>query len=281
MRVIKNFVTGFHGNWHAYVGIGLLLIVGALLFCRPHSLKAHVSVDAKDLSAKREAILAEATYIKTTANTSWQLSGDDSGKYCESSETYGEKFYGTPGEENSDCTVKCLDNGTARKVNPADVGDLVITEMMTNPVGANAAAKKPAKWFEVKANRAVDMNGVVMTRGSSSETIASDTCLSIPSGGYFVVAFSDDSTQNGGLPANVIGYVQSKIDLTNSGTGTLTLSNEDGDELTSREYPKWSAAAEVGHAIVFEGTTHCAATTAYGTAGNYGTPGAANDSCNQ
>ncbi len=60
MRVIKNFVTGFHGNWHAYVGIGLLLIVGALLFCRPHSLKAHVSVDAKDLSAKREAILAEA-----------------------------------------------------------------------------------------------------------------------------------------------------------------------------------------------------------------------------
>ncbi|GEM_PF-2545510 len=234
-----------------------------------------------DKGGANQTVIAEATYSKTTVNTSWQLSGDDSGKYCESSETYGEKFYGTPGEENSECAgATCLDNGTARKVNPAGVGDLVITEMMTNPVGANATEKTPAKWFEIKANKAVDMNGVVM-KTDKTETIQDEKCLSVQAGGYFVVAFSDDSSVNGGLPANVIGYVQSKLALTYSGTGdgTLTLSDAEGTELSSATYPKkWTQA---GYSIQFEGSSYCAAAanSEYGTAGNHGTPGAANTVC--
>ena len=236
-----------------------------------------------DRGGANETVIAEATYIKTAANTSWQLSSDESGEYCESTEEYGEKFHGTPGNENSACPDpnSCLDNGTPRSVVPASVGDLVITELMTNPVGANAAEKKPAKWFEVKANKALDMNGVVMKRGNYSETISSDNCLKVSAGGYFVVAFSDDTSQNGGLPANVIGYVQSKIDLTYGGSDTLYLEDADGGSLASFTYPKWNAADNVGHAIQIDGSNYCAATAAYGSAGNYGTPGAENGTCEQ
>lgn len=236
---------------------------------------------------ENEVVLDEVTYTKPELNVSWQLSsnmiGDDDASFsnfCASTSSYYFDMMGTPGEANAECSGgglkegQCMDDGTPRNIGEAGVGDLTITELMTNPVGENATAKKPAKWFEVRANRTVDLNGVVIKRGDKSEAVDDDECLTIPAGSYGVIAFSDDSSKNGGLPASVITYVQSKIDLTYGSTGTLSLETATGTTIASFDYPKWS---DVGYSMQVSGTTTCKPTTAYGSAGNHGTPGAAND----
>jgi len=169
--------------------------------------------------------------------------------------------------------VACTSNTNA----PA-VGNLVITEVMANPAGAPDTGKE---WFEVvnPTGGALDLGGVVVTRGSNQFVIPAAT--SIPSGTFFIFAGNSSAAANGGLPHVDVDYgaalqlVDSNFDLSLRAAGTLvdavsfTTAMPDG---SSRELKQANLTATDND----NEANWCTSTTAYGAGGN-GTPGAAND----
>lgn len=169
-------------------------------------------------------------------------------------------------------TVACTSNTSA----PAS-GDLVITEVLA---GAPAAQE----WFEVANTNASsrDLGGVVVTRGTGLFVVPAGT--SIPAGAFFVFAASSDSTANGGLPAVNVNYgsslqlVNTNFSMSVSVAGTVV----DSVSFTGSMPSAASLALSESHTDPTANDTQtnwCTSTTAYGTAGNKGTPGAANSDC--
>lgn len=120
-------------------------------------------------------------------------------------------------------------------------GDLVITEMMSNPA---AVSDTNGEWFEIfnSSSASVDLNGLMIRdEGSNSHTVAADTPTWIPAGDYFVFGRNADSTSNGGYHAD---YGYSNFTLSNS-SDAIVLEFE----------------GEVIASLIYSGTL-------YGTAGN-------------
>ncbi|MEL6341840.1 MAG: MopE-related protein [Myxococcota bacterium] len=174
-----------------------------------------------------------------------------------------------------------LANTSVASLNP---GDLIISEMMTNPASSRAAA---GEWLEIYNNTdgAVDLNGLQLT-GSGTLTI--NASVVVPAGGYAVLATSDKSWLNGGLPQVDFVYTQSSFPLGNR-SGTVTLSHGDTTIDTvaynlNRGFPApWGTTMSLDRDFLNasdndEGYRWCGATTAFGS-GDQGTPGAANDLC--
>lgn len=158
-----------------------------------------------------------ATYEAVREGRSRQLTGasfpdytinDDPANWCEAADAEFEAAnFGTPGTDN-DCTPvvigACNDNGTMRDSVLPNPGDLVITEVMPNPA---AVADGEGEWFEAKATRDIDLNGVAMDRAGDTTNptvIASPDCIRVTAGSSVVFAQNADMAMNGGLPAGSV-----------------------------------------------------------------------------
>ncbi|MEW6430859.1 MAG: lamin tail domain-containing protein [Myxococcota bacterium] len=177
--------------------------------------------------------LDEFTYtVAAKANRSRMLDGanepnasanDSETAWCDTpvGNVYFGTSAGTPGQPNPVCvpeamTGTCLDNGTVRPLTAPQPGDLVITEVMANPV---AASDTTGEWFEVLARASVDLNDLTIATSTSAHKITSGNCLRLNAGEYGLLARSADSFVNGGLPPPLALYNVSFADTTNQRIG--------------------------------------------------------------
>jgi hypothetical protein len=215
---------------------------------------------------------------------------DDQAQWCQGDATEFEAGnFGTPGSEN-DCTPvvmgQCSDGGTMRDVVPPGVGDLVITEVMPSP---EAVSDTVGEWFEVKAMKDVDLNGIGLDRAGDTaapSVVTSADCLRLTTGSYAVFAKSTDMTMNGGLPlGSVLGtFTFSMVAGSSATPGDVQVVSQGNviDAITwtsSRNGKALQLDPDLTDAISNDMETNfCDAQTPYG-AGDLGTPAADNDQC--
>ena len=214
---------------------------------------------------------------------------DDQNNWCEGRDTEFEAGnFGTPGQDNDCAPVvagACTDGNGMRAVVSPGPGELVITEVMPSPAKVSDTL---GEWFEVKALADVDVNGLTLDRAgdtSTSQPLASPTCLHLTTGSYAVFAKSADNSMNGGITPPVLGTfsfsmvtgsttapgdvqilngttVIDAITWTSSRTGKALQLDPDVTDATSNDQP----------------SNFCDATTTYGL-GDFGTPAAVNGQC--
>ncbi len=258
-----------------------------------------------------------ATYPIALSGISWQLDptklngvdNDDPGSFCRSTAIFGNGDYGTPGAANTDCALPVIDSGTPdagkpdsgtpdsgtpagtcldsitlqqRAIVAPGVGDLVITELMPDPVKVGDAV---GEYFEVVAKAAVDLNGLTATNDSAKTMkVSSPACIHLDPGAYAVFAASLDPGVNGGIMGAVAPF------------GSLTLNNTPPQTLTLRsgttvvDAVKYSSLkpgisrqlkpTALDSVSNDDETNFCdtPATATYGS-GDRGTPGTVNPAC--
>jgi hypothetical protein len=213
---------------------------------------------------------------------------DTESNFCDGTTETDTDVFGTPGKKNDLCGSgdggvvggTCMDAVLAvgrPVVLPEAAGDLVITEFMANP---GVVSDTNGEWFELYATKDLDLNGLTLTAGSSSDTVEATGCLRIPAGAYAVIARSEDGGVNGGLPSVT---ATTKLSLANS-NGSLSVANGAvvvdsiswatcADGASTQLDPLKLDATQNDAADAF-----CASTQAYG-AGDKGSPGSANTAC--
>lgn len=165
-------------------------------------------------------------------------------------------------------------------------GDIVITEIMQNP---SAVSDSNGEYFEVynTTGSDIDLNGwQIEDNDFDFHTIASSVI--VPAGGYAVLGRNGNTATNGGL---AVDYVYgSDISLAN-GADEAVLVASNGTEIDRVEYdggtnfpdPNGASMNLNPMALDFmsndDGSNWCTSTSSYGD-GDLGTPGAANDMCN-
>ena len=164
-------------------------------------------------------------------------------------------------------------------------GDLVITELMTNPSQVRASW---GEWVEIhnRSTSTVDLKGLKVSGSGGSFTVG--TTVEVAPGGYVVMAPNGSATNNGGLPRVDYVYSFTSFELGNrSGSLSLTYGTTTFDAVVYSiplGFPApWglSMSLDADYINVTDndsGDRWCGASTQYG-AGDYGTPGAANDLC--
>ncbi len=168
-------------------------------------------------------------------------------------------------------------------------GDILITEVMYNPKSMSDAY---GEWMELYNNseKEINLNGLVIRRGSDLEQISSDVLVA--PGGYVLLAETDSAAAN-------VDYVYGTgFSLTNSGfelsVSTYGTDGTDGFvifdvDFTAEGFPSASSSVFNGKSIQLapsvrdaeaaqDGSNWCAATALYST-GDYGTPGEENSEC--
>ncbi len=256
-----------------------------------------------------DAGIDSASLPAALSGTAWQLppssltatANDDPANFCRATARYGAPDagdYGTPGAANTACPTgpdltHCLDatSGSLRSIVAPVAGDLVITEFMADPA---AVSDTVGEWFEVQANAAVDLNGVVLgNEGATTTTVSAPTCVHLDPGGLALFAKSADPAVNGGLPAVTGTFAFS---LANSGSRFITVKSG-GAELDRFSYTTATAGASTqlsqqyatpaDNDVAANVCATPAASTYGGTtltdggvgAGDRGTPGVKNVSC--
>jgi hypothetical protein len=232
----------------------------------------------------------EITYTSSPNAKSIGLSGnitpshienDNPDNWCDATTEFAPGSDGTPGAANDICDniaqTECDDGGTVRDVATPVQGQLIISEYMPDPEGADSGKE----WLELAvptdAGGAIALNGVkVEIVGKTSFTFNDTNCLSLSPGEFFVVGGTDVATDNGGLPR--VDYVHANIEFFNSGenrTLTVTAANTVISQATYTDPdPTEGTALQIDASGV-----QCDAIEIYGTEGNLGTPGAANRDC--
>lgn len=126
--------------------------------------------------------------------------------------------------------IICLPPAFA-EIRPPATGDLVISEIMTNPA---AVSDTQGEWFEV-FNKSPDfliIDGLeISDNGSNLHIVNTDNGLLINPAEYFVFARSDDPTANGGFNAD---YAYNNVSLSNSNDAIILSFND--LEITRLEY---------------------------------------------
>jgi Lamin Tail Domain len=230
-------------------------------------------------SSSGKSLQLDPDFVDASAN-------DDERVFCDAVTAYGAGDQGTPGTANAQCPVlppagMCNQLGTLRPVDRPRPGQLVITELMANPAGIDA----DQEWFEIKnvGADAFDLNGLSLDRAGDSaqpSAVLAADCKPIAPGGYAVFARSADPQRNGMLPRVDATYTFSSSDAGNiqvlDGAAVL-------DAVTWTDAPNHASAQLDPFFTTATGNddaSHfCAATVAYGTEGNQGTPGGANRAC--
>ena len=163
-------------------------------------------------------------------------------------------------------------------------GDLIVTEVMADPSGSESLQE----WFEIHNTTLgpIDVDGMVFAdNGSDSFTVAAGGPLVIAGGGYMVFGRSDDTMVNGGVP---VDYVYSGFLLVN--TDDEVVIRAGSTEVDAVAYDDGVTFPDMqGHSMSLDpnsldfssnddGASWCLASTML-SGGDFGTPGAANDSC--
>jgi hypothetical protein len=196
---------------------------------------------------------------------------DDAAAFCDAQHAYGDGDFGSPGAANHDCLAagECVDDGVARAIRVPRARDVIVTELMPQP---EAVPHADGEWFELLAVAAFDLNGLELgENGEVEDTIESAACLPVAAGERLVFARETDPDVNGGLP---------RVD----GTYGFALSNDDaffvGHGGAMLHEVAW-AESTAGASRSRDGQGRwCDAMASYG-AGDRGTPGERNPSCDQ
>ena len=212
-------------------------------------------------------------------------SNDDLANWCQDNETeFVPGNFGTPASENDCAPVvigACMDGGVVRDTVPPGIGDLVITEIMAKPKLVSATL---GQWFEVKAQKDVDLNGVGIDRANDlnvpPQVIDAPDCVHLTAGSYAVFARNTDPAQNGGVAA-IAGFSFSLNPTANPDVqlvyGSAIVDSVEWDTSTSGASlaldPMFTDAASNDDALNF-----CPGTTLYNSM-DLGTPGAPNITC--
>lgn len=179
----------------------------------------------------------------------------------------------------------CIDPGDAPRA-PA-VGELVITEIMTNP---DLVGDDDGEWFELHNPTAelLEVGGCTLrSTNDPDQTIEAPSGLPIAAGGYLVLGRNADRRANGGV---TVDHVYEQIQLGNASDrlaidcGGATIDSvawDNGDTFpdptgASMQLDPAHLTAEANDT----GAAWCAATEAFGD-GELGTPGDANTACPQ
>ncbi len=224
---------------------------------------------------------------------------DERSNFCSAPTTkpYGDGDFGTPATDNAVCKMapkpgECDDGGTIRaivKPNTDDtIEDLVITEIMSNPVTEGSQ-----EWVEVTnvSGAAFDLNELGIDRDNETterpaDLIDSAECKSLAPGAFAV--FAQQELDNGGLPKVDATY---GFNLPNSGATKIKIWRTKRDAQGMLSYVLLDEApvadSSDGTSLQLKGTpttgandnatNFCQGTTSYGGGPNKGTPGAAND----
>lgn len=221
----------------------------------------------------------EGYAMSTSATTP---SGNDSGySWCLAESTFTTGDYGTPGLANPSCSNPVAG---AAALSALSFGDLIVSEIMHNPV---SSAYNKGEWFEIYNNSGVDvnLNGLIITDGMSDSIGVTDDIL-LEAGSYAVFASRESSTDNGGITDVTYAYNRSSFRLNDydqvalynvSGTlfDSITYDTEEG-------FPVASGAslslASLDASLNDQYHYWCVSSTTFG-AGDAGTPGSANESC--
>jgi hypothetical protein len=162
------------------------------------------------------------------------------------------------------------------------VGDLVITEIMGNP---DACADSACEWIELynASGGSVDIDGLVLEDdGGNTATVVSGSVFA--AGSYIVLAIGDSTTwaYTGFTPD---GFYGSSMALGNSGDSVLI---ENSAMILDASFVYATAVAGESYNLDIgaldevsndDAANWCLSTTAIGSTGDYGTPGAVNESC--
>lgn len=119
-------------------------------------------------------------------------------------------FTGDPGNSSCDFTRNITSPVCLGTITCPNVGDVIITEIMKNPV---AVGDSEGEYFEVynTTGTAIDMIGwVISDVDGDMHTIG--TSLSVPAMGYAVLGINADSGTNGGVTVN---YEYSGVNMSN------------------------------------------------------------------
>ena len=246
------------------------------------------------------SLLDQVTWTSVPTGASRSLSGDqldagandDDANWCGGVGAYGAGDLGSPGAANPLCGGDgdgdgdgdttgdgdgdtCLDGGVPRdKVTPVD-GDLIINEVMANPM---VVGDPDGEWFELYVNNDVDLNDLELgqTFPTVVTTVSSADCIAVTAGSYVLLAENGTAATNGNLPVPTYDYASLGLVNTN---GSLFIGHG-GVELDSTSWTSAPDGASLGldPADMASGS-FCPATSTYGD-GDLGTPAAANDACN-
>ncbi len=199
---------------------------------------------------------------------------DDGANWCEATSAYGAGDFGTPGTPNPSCDA----------TGPAP-GDLVINEVIQNPAAVGDSA---GEWFEIAnvSDADIDLDGwTIADAGSDTHLIVGS--VNVPAGGYAVLGANADTATNGGV---TLDYSYGGSWFLANGDDEIILTDPDGIEFDRIEYDGGTVWPDPNGASMSldpasldslandDGANWCEATSAYG-AGDLGTPGAANDTC--
>lgn len=171
---------------------------------------------------------------------------------------------------------------------PGQVGDLLITELMTEPT---VVPDYYGEWFELYNNsgKLLDLGGLVIQDDDGEElTISSsDPKRFLNAGDYLVLGVSTDTSKNGNVTVDIAyDFVNFKLDKTGDelrvSYGSLTLDEVAWDSAWG--FGSSSAASQLSPSVLLEwGNDHavnwCDASTYISPKGVYGTPGAVNVAC--
>lgn len=199
---------------------------------------------------------------------------DDPGSWCPSSEDMGNGDLGTPGVANAACPQHPT-------LSP---GDAFITELMPKPdPELGAAHGEYVEAFNV-GDEDIPLAYLKLEDGGSAKTL---TCVGTTwaAGTVLVIARDADTNTNGGIPADC----EAGFALNDTGdTFALLYTQPNGDEdaldtvTYTGDWPFSTAVAmELLSGSCFSATGNddsacwAAATSVFGTAGHYGTPGTA------
>ncbi|MDH3655643.1 MAG: lamin tail domain-containing protein [Myxococcales bacterium] len=218
-------------------------------------------------------VLDQVDYDGTVEGRAWQLDPNDELCVTPTQDEYISGNFGTPGESNPICPLvlgpgMCVDEGAPREIVSPSPGDAWITEWMANPL---EVGNRDGEWLEVRFDRAVDLNGLVLSDlSSSTDAIEAEGCLEVAAGAHVLFARNTNPIENGGLERVDL---ELSLSLNNSDeTIALSIGNQALDSV-SYERSKAGIATQVD----VLGNV-CDAAQAYGD-GDLGTPGAPNPLC--
>ena len=193
-------------------------------------------------------------------------------------------------EPDANLVGMCNDGGIFRPTVLPNPGDLVITEIMPQPLGDDTLTE----WFEVKVLADVDLNGIGLDRAGDTsmppDVISSPNCIRVVAGSYIVFARNIDMATNGGLPAASIkgtfGFSLVNGSTAVGSAGDIQILS--GDSVI--DAVSWTASTadhslsldpDLENAVLNDNVStsnFCNGATSYG-AGGFGTPGAINEQC--
>jgi len=181
----------------------------------------------------------------------------------------------TNGDVSADGPTDAVDAAAPPNARAPVIGDLAIDEILANPSGSDLGRE----WIEI-ASRSPDPLDLASLHVADTTTDVAVAAGSLGARALLVLGQSADPTKNGGAPV-AAAY------------GTRLILNNEGEQISICLGPcatgvvldtvAWGAigAAYDGHALVVDPATKtiCPATALFGTAGDFGTPGAPNPPC--